>query len=331
MNKKKLILIIVLSVFGIKGFTQDLEFSQFYANPLYLNPAFAGSALGPRIAVNYRNQWPSIPGAYVTYAASYDQHIDLLSGGLGVQVLYDRAGNGGLATTVGSLMYSYMLRVSKNFIIKTGIEASFISKSIDFSKLTFGDQISRNGGIYKPRTDEPNLPSDGNYKTGPQPDFSAGIIGYSQKFYAGASINHINEPMVSFFGDNNSIIPLKITTHAGLMLPLDNSRNPKNFFSPNIMYQTQQKFSQLNIGAYYIRDYFVAGAWFRQTSENSDAFIILLGIKKESVKIGYSYDLTLSDARFGSAGSHEISLTIELKTGKKEQSIKWRQLPCPIF
>ena len=39
---------------------QDPQFTQFYANPLYLNPAFAGTARCPRICMNYRNQWPNL-------------------------------------------------------------------------------------------------------------------------------------------------------------------------------------------------------------------------------------------------------------------------------
>ena len=39
---------------------QDPQFSQYYAAPLYLNPAFTGSEMLPRIGANYRNQWPGI-------------------------------------------------------------------------------------------------------------------------------------------------------------------------------------------------------------------------------------------------------------------------------
>ena len=62
-----------------KAQAQDPEFSQFYAAPLYLNPAFAGSARCPRIGLNYRNQWPALNKTYITSAVSYDQHIDALS------------------------------------------------------------------------------------------------------------------------------------------------------------------------------------------------------------------------------------------------------------
>ena len=37
-----LALILILSGAAIKVYAQDPEFSQFYANPLYLNPAMAG-------------------------------------------------------------------------------------------------------------------------------------------------------------------------------------------------------------------------------------------------------------------------------------------------
>ncbi|MEJ6795542.1 MAG: PorP/SprF family type IX secretion system membrane protein, partial [Flavobacteriales bacterium] len=78
---------------------QDPQFTQFYANPLYLNPAFAGTARCPRLVMAYRNQWPSLSGSYVTTSASYDQHVPTISGGLGVIVMNDQAGRGTLRTT----------------------------------------------------------------------------------------------------------------------------------------------------------------------------------------------------------------------------------------
>ena len=72
---------LVFAVFELRG--QDPHFTQYYANPLYLNPAFAGSDICPRFSMNYRNQFPNF-GAYQTYSASYDQYVDAVKGGLGM-------------------------------------------------------------------------------------------------------------------------------------------------------------------------------------------------------------------------------------------------------
>ena len=74
--------------------SQDPAFSQFYANPLYMNPAMAGVEISPKIYLGYRNQWPGAINPYVTYHASYDQYIEVLQGGVGVHVGNDRQGGG---------------------------------------------------------------------------------------------------------------------------------------------------------------------------------------------------------------------------------------------
>jgi type IX secretion system PorP/SprF family membrane protein len=108
-KKAGLILFIVLGVF-VELKAQDPQFTQFYANPTYLNPAFAGTARCPRICLNYRNQWPNLSGTYVTYSASYDQHFDALAGGIGILITTDDQARGTLKTTTASFMYSYLYR-----------------------------------------------------------------------------------------------------------------------------------------------------------------------------------------------------------------------------
>lgn len=71
---RQILLFILLSIFfsinEVKA--QDPVFTQFYAAPLQLNPAFAGNTYAPFITVNYRNQWSGFNSfkTYVTYAAS---------------------------------------------------------------------------------------------------------------------------------------------------------------------------------------------------------------------------------------------------------------------
>ena len=100
MKQRLLLLPLLLLLFAGSAEAQDPQFSQFYANKMWLSPAFAGSAGGPRLALNYRNQWPRIPGNFITYAASFDMPF-YFGGrgrdprhGLGINLMSDQAGAG---------------------------------------------------------------------------------------------------------------------------------------------------------------------------------------------------------------------------------------------
>ena len=331
--KKLLTLLFVLLVAG-GLYAQDPHFTQFYAAPIYLNPAFAGTAKGPRFALNYRNQWPGLSGAFVTYSASYDQHFDKLGGGIGAQVMYDRAGDGNLSTTYANVVYSYHLTVKDDpndfFIVKGALQAGAFQRSIDFSKLRFGDQIHpRLGFIYD--TQE-RLPSRNNFSGSFTPDFSAGVMGFSKRFYAGLAVHHLVEPSQSFLDNPESVLPRKYTLHGGMTLPVDKwRREPNTFISPNLLVMRQARFTQVNIGAYLIKNYFIAGLWLRHTDPNTDAVAALIGFKQDPVKIGYSYDLTVSQARYAATGSHEVSMIIELPASNPRNVSKWKRISCPDF
>lgn len=313
-------LIVLLTILVSSGFWEDLsaqdpQFTQFYANPLYLNPAFAGTARCPRICMNYRNQWPNLSGTFVTYSASYDQHIDAISGGLGLLVTQDDAGRGTLKTTTASLIYSYHLAVTREFSLKLGLQAGFFQKALDRSKLNFGDMIdARRGFVWN--TNEV-IPSQNKSNL----DFSAGILGYSKRYFIGFAANHITQPDEGLLG--TSKLPMKFTGHAGAIIPLE--KGGETYISPNVLFQQQQNFSQLNLGVYFVKNQFVGGLWYR----NQDAFIVLVGVQTDHFKIGYSYDVTVSKLASNTAGSHEISLQIQFECKPKKK--KYRTISCPSF
>jgi hypothetical protein len=72
----------------------------------------------------------------------------------------------------------------------------------------------------------------------------------------------------------------------------------------------QKQFTQINFGFYINKSSFVTGLWWRQTRPNADALMVLVGFKAGKFKLGYSYDLTVSNARVAATGSHEVSLGI---------------------
>jgi type IX secretion system PorP/SprF family membrane protein len=313
-------LILVFVCFCGAALAQDPEFTQFYANPLYLNPAFAGSARCPRISLNYRNQWPALTGTFVTYTASYDQHVEALGGGLGLIVLNDKAGEGTLTTTNISAMYSYQLNVNHEFSIRFGMQGTYAQKKVDWDKLTFGDMIDpRFGFIYETQEVRPN--TNKNFW-----DFSAGILGYSNQYYGGIAINHLTEPEEFYIkAAEGSRLPMKITVHAGAVLPLGGRRDNSMYISPNFIYQKQRDFNQYNIGFYVAKAPLVGGLWYR----GGDAFILLIGLQHGIMKFGYSYDVTVSKLYNASAGSHELSLGLQFPCHPKKK--RFRTIKCPSF
>lgn len=300
---------------------QDPTFTQFYANPLYLNPAFAGSHGCPRFALNYRNEWPSLSGNYVTYSASYDQYFKNISGGIGVLATHDQQGQGTINTSMLGLIYSYHLKVNRKFSMLFGARAAWYQKFLDWDKLTFGDMIDRRRGFIYQTGDVPRGGSRGFF------DASAGVVGFNKHFFFGFAAHHLNMPNESMIvGD--SPLPMRFTGHAGAEIQLGSGSKYSNGTSimPNIIYQYQNGFQELNIGTYVKYGSFNAGAWFR----TRDAFILAIGINTGKFKLGYSYDVTVSKLNNGvSGGSHEISMGLNLSCKKKP--VTFRTISCPSF
>lgn len=330
-GKVSLITILLLLMPGIARLTaQDPIFSQFYANPLYLNPAMAGSAVCPRLIANYRNQWPAISGTYVTYNASYDQYVDNISGGVGLLLTNDRAGEGALTTTMASGIYSYRLTISRELFLNAGFQATYFQRRIDWDKLTFPDQIDpRFGFVNNTQETRPDNLSRGFV------DFSTGLLfGDNENFFVGLAAHHLTQPNDGFYTDVSSKLNMKLTAHAGTIINLAPRRSSGRrlddpTLSPNILYQRQQEFQQINYGIYFNRYPFVGGIWFRQNFENADAFILLAGFEQSSYKFGYSYDLTVSKLTNITGGAHEVTFAWQFKCPPKKKRIK--AINCPTF
>ena len=242
---KKITLSLLLVALSGELLAQDPTFTQFYANPVYMNPALAGSSGCPRVALNYRNEWPQLTGNYVTYAAAYDSYFKNISGGVGLVAMHDVQGQGTLQTSMIGASYSYYLKVNRKFRLMFGTQAAYYQKYLDWSKLTFGDMIDPRRGFIYQTGDVPR----GNGRRGFF-DVSAGMVGFSKNFYFGAAFHHLNRPDESLIL-GQSRLPIKITGHIGANIKLGQRGrySSTTFLSPNIIYQNQNGFQQLNVGA----------------------------------------------------------------------------------
>lgn len=312
---------------------QDAQFSQFYANPLFLNPALAGFTECGRVNLNYRNQWPSLANAYITYSASYDQNIEGINSGIGFLAMSDRQGDGALVRNSISAFYSYHLQVSEPIVISFGVEASYYMESLDWNKLVFADQIDPTTGNISPTSGE-NPPTSDQVSV---VDFSAGaVMAYYDQWFVGVAVDHLNQPNISFYDNSDSKLPMKITLHGGVNVNmseggLGNYNSDDWVLSPQLLYMQQESFRQMNVGLYVSKNPLVLGVWYRYDFTNPDAVVALVGVNFNNIRVGYSYDFTVSNLGGSSGGAHEISFAWDFCIYKQASRRKIRAIKSPSF
>lgn len=324
--KQRIFTLIIGLAISTVAMAQDAHFSQYYANPIYLNPAFAGLDRCPTVHTNYRNQYPEL-GVYQTYSASYDQYVDKLNGGVALMAVRDDAGNGALNLTEVSAVYSYHLEVNRDFTLLSGFQATFRQRTLDWGQFTFPDMIDPFYGFVLPTNEVPPGNNFNNHL-----DLSFGMLGFTDRWYIGVVGHHLTEPNEAFL--SQSRLPLKLTAHAGANIPLGRKRlhnSLQSYIVPNVVYQQQGSASQLTAGVSFARGPLAGGLALRQGSFNPDAVIFILGITPQDLPwtFGYSYDYTISDLTNTLGGSHEVSLGYKLPC--RTRASKLKALKCPKF
>ena len=332
---------------------QDPNFTQFYSNRIYMNPAYAGADPGMRLNLNYRRLWASVPGQFQTFSATMDIADFNISGGIGLIALNSVEGEGKLRTTQLGGMYSYRLTViPRMFDLHFAAQGTFLQKSIDFSNFVFSDQLDPIYGQINPT--EAKLPASVQRNMF---DASAGILGRfniklgkkSRKLMSntiGASFKHITQPNESLLG-KSSPLPFKLTIHYSAMFNVSKrSAEHKVYLSPNFIYEKQAQFTSFNFGTFALRAPLMVGIWYRNqqfliSPKKTDSFSMNLGFRGENgtktfiYQVGYSYDLTVSKMIGSSGGSHEISLILEFTNlrlfKEKSASAKKKARSCYNF
>ena len=329
MGKRDIYIIILLFIIITDSFGQDPTFSQFYANPLYLSPSFAGATEEYRFGLTYRDQWPSIPGVFHTYSISFDKAMPSFNSGFGILATYDVAGSGNLSTTNIGLLYSYDFNINKEWHIRPGVNFKFYYLGLDIGKLIFNSQITGSGTT--PSITPPPFDNLADV------DFATSALVYNERIWGGFTLDHLLTPKVSFYGDN-STVPIKLNVYGGVQVLRKTRLRQKlqEVLSVALNFQKQAKFYQTDVGVYYYKHPLIFGLWYRgipfATSQAGDAIIGLIGIKTDQLRIGYSYDFTISNLISSTGGAHEISLTYEfnnLSFGQQRKRI--RAIPCPEF
>ncbi len=302
-----LLILFLFSFFIVRA--QDVSLSQFYACPLYLNPAFAGTAAVPRIALQYRNQWHSFSNAYSTYSAAFDFPVKKLRGGLGLFIMNDSQAGNNYRSLQFDAAYSVMVRISDTYFLHGAVQGGYHEHSLDINKLVFPDNVDINYGNHGISREVEYL-SDSRFS---YTDFSTGVLLYSKRYFGGLALHHLAEPQQSFYAaeGNDAKLNRKYTAHFGARLPvfLYGHQRKKFDISPQLVMQYQGSFGQLNYGLFATKWGVTAGTWFRQNfGIRYDAVIFHIGFMRKTWQLTYTYDVAVSGLWGDSGGSSEISL-----------------------
>lgn len=313
---------------------QDIHFSQFYMNPVYLNPALTGNFEGDwRFSANQRSQWRSVSRPFNTIAIAAENREGLLLPGLyyAANLLHDAAGDGNLRTTELNISTAYQLFIDLDSVhsVTPAFQIGFNHRSVDVSKLSFDTQF--NGFYY-----DPSLPIYETFETTSRLglNFSVGAIYTYRKAkrkQITAGLGWFNLPQVkqSFYGNNLIKRDRRLVIHGKGTYEL----NYEWDIQPGVLMQFQGKYKEIVFGAnarYLYKDKkgeFIApyaGLWFR----NKDALYMTVGAYYNNWIAGISYDINVSQLLPASnvRGGLEFSLQYILHLFKPKE-IKHRICP----
>ena len=346
---KKTFIAFSLLFISVLAFSQDRNFTQFYASPLTFNPALTGAFEGKhRVILNYRNQWQSIlPDPFTTAGVSFDMNFKPYKiqtspdkFGVGLTFFTDQAGPGEFTTNQIGFSGAYHKafdRYGKHYL-SGGFQFGINQKTLAYNDLTFNDQFNGSTGFVLPTGE--NLPQN-SFSFG---DLAAGLQWSlsprdRMSIYAGLAVHHITRPDVSFYQDDDDIeidsrLHTKFAGHLGLQLPITD----KISLQPRIMTYIQGPHVEINTGAnlaFKLSEYndtnVILGGWFRPVTDvegsyNLDAAVILVGFQMAGLQFGVSYDVNVSNLSNATNGRGALEFSAMYIGNYENESVI-----CPTF
>ena len=269
---------------------QDVQFTQYFNNRLGFNPGVAGTGDGICINLGQRLQWVGFDGAPTTQNLNASIPVDLLHGGLMVNVVNDSIGFfEDISAAVG---YAYQLELGSG-TLGLGLAVDFKNKNVRQATWIFPDNPS-----------DPAVMNSG--ATSFTPELNFGAYYTNDLWFAGLSSSRLLQSSASFgtAARFQSKMHYFLTGGATFDLP---TATPIQI-TPSILLKSDLNSNitmDLNANALIMEKLYAGLGW-----RNQDAISLMLGYQiMPSLRASYSYDLTTSSLSAYSSGSHELFLT----------------------
>lgn len=293
----------------------DPHFSQYYTNPLWLNPALTGVLDGDsRINANFRTQWASI-ASFRTIGFSFDTKTKK-NINWGVNLFNQTAGESIYHITQALVSISYTgFRFGKEATsqLTFGTQIGILNNGFDQTKLELGSQYDPVNGF------NPSLAGETFTKTQATAlDINWGVLytngNPERRFnpFFGIALNHLTQPSNPFLVTNAQKMPIRYTTHGGVRITI----NDKFSIVPNALYMRQGNADEKMLGAYAeIKSNNTTAVLLGANYRFGDAAAAFAGIQVGNIIFGCSFDINTSSLKriVSSTNSGEISFTYLFK------------------
>jgi type IX secretion system PorP/SprF family membrane protein len=290
---------------------QDPLSSQYMFNTLTYNPGVAGtSGMICATALN-RQQWVGFKGAPSTTVFNISAPVSpfKIKSGVGLLVESDNIGFDKDINISGS--YSYLMDVGPGKL-GIGLSLGMLNKSISPTwEIPSGDS-------HTPASGDPLIPE--NKESYVAFDAGLGLYYKADKYYAGLSITHLNQPKIKY-SKGTPYVSRHFYLTAGYILQLP---NPSLEFIPSVFAFSDGKVAQFTITS-LLR--YNKKVWGGVSYRAGDALIGIVGFELyNGLRLGYAYDFTMSDINKNSSGSHEFMVNYCFDLGLGRSPMKYKSI-----
>jgi type IX secretion system PorP/SprF family membrane protein len=288
---------------------QDPLSSQYMFNTLTFNPGVAGtSGMICATALN-RQQWVGFKGAPATTLFNISAPLSLFGIKSGVGLLVE-SDNIGFDKDINlSASYSYLMDLGMGKL-GIGLSLGMLNTTLDPT------WVIPSGDAFTPASGDPLIPE--NKQSYVAFDAGLGLYYKADKYYAALSATHINQPQIKY-SKGTPYIPRQYYMTGGYTFQLP---NPSLELLPSLFAYSDGKVVQFTVTS-LVR--YNKKVWGGVSYRAGDALIGIIGLELfNGIRLGYSYDFTISDIGKASGGSHEfmINYCFDLSLGKSPMKYK---------
>ena len=291
----------------------DPQFSQNMFNQLATNPGFAGSSGMVNLSAINRQQWVGFEGAPKTTVFGADAAVRLFKQESGVGMIFGNDVIGPFKNLYANFSYAYRIDILEGSL-GIGLSLGFLSQTLDGTTL---DPLSGGNGDTYHSKDDPAIPQ--SEVSGTAFDMGFGAFYDNTKYYVGFSVNHLNKPSPNLDDEFHTYVKQTFFFTGGIRYKM--KKHPV-VLVPSLYLKTDFAGLQVDFNANaIIKDKYWGGITYRL----QDAIVLLAGMELlNGLKIGYSYDITLSKLANYSSGTHEIMIgySFELNFEKRTKRYK---------